>query len=76
MAVQWLEKWWKDRTCPICGHNTWSITNVFEMREYRGGELVLGNQSQLFPVFLAVCTTCGYTNTFNAIVAGIAKAKR
>jgi hypothetical protein len=66
-ALSWLDEWWKDRTCPICTHNTWTVTNVFELREYRDGALAAGGAATILPVFNAVCTTCGFIHHFSAI---------
>jgi ribosomal protein L32 len=70
-AEAWLaEKWTGSKECPICGHSDWAITAAMELRQFN-----LGQPSVLepvFPVFHAVCTTCGFLHTFSAILANVA----
>jgi len=56
--------------CLICGHKGWGFNDtVFEMREFCGGGLVVGN-IPIYPVILVNCDNCGYTHFFNAITLG------
>ena len=37
---------WANKTCPFCGGTNWiPSTKIFELREYNGGNLVLGKES-------------------------------
>ena len=70
-ASSWLaEKWTGSKNCPICQQANWSISPTMGLQElYRGeGE----RRHSAFPVFLAVCTTCGHLHAFSAVVAGVA----
>ena len=62
--------------CPFCGKNSlvWS-TVVFEMREYQGGNLVIGGNSKIFPLITATCSKCGNVVFFNAITLGLIDPK-
>ncbi|PWK98196.1 hypothetical protein [Hallerella porci] len=67
---------WQDKTCPICRAKNWQIEEgAYELREFQGGNLVLGNGS-IIPVVPIMCRNCGYTILFNAIVNGLVKNKQ
>lgn len=69
-ATDALARVWKNRTCPVCSETTWVMSpNVFELREFHGGDLNLMN-SQILPLLSLSCTTCGNTMLFNAIRLG------
>ena len=70
-ATDWLNKKWLNVTkqCPICISNQWSVSEVVEVRPYTGGGLSLGGP--VYPTFMVICGTCGYTMFFNAIIAGV-----
>jgi hypothetical protein len=77
-AGPWLNsKWAGLKTCPICRANSWNLpTTLVELRQFYGGDLVLGADSSLQPIFPLVCLNCGHTLLFNAIVMGlVAKAE-
>lgn len=72
-ALAWLEeKWVADRVCPICNARTWSVQNgIAELREFSGGDLIVGGQQGIYPAYLVMCKNCGYMHLFNAIAAGL-----
>jgi hypothetical protein len=74
-TIKWLEEHWKDnRVCPVCGHNSWSVSDdIVEMKPFRGGALVAGGA--VYPLFAVTCNTCGLTLLFNAVVAGLIKGQ-
>lgn len=73
-ALAWVnEKWTASKICPICATNTWSITEVLEIKQYEGGNIVLGGGTATYPVFHVMCANCGYTHTFNAVISGVVK---
>jgi len=67
-AINWLEEHWKgNRECPVCGHNSWSISDeLVEVKPYKGNLL-----PAVYPLVAVTCNTCGYTFLFNAVVAGL-----
>lgn len=66
------EKWKPPATCPVCKSNTWDVSKeIYELREFQGGGLVLGG-SPIVPLVPVTCTTCGNTVLLNALVAGVA----
>lgn len=77
LALAWLNRHWPQerRICPICGNPTWSISEIVELRQFQGGDLVIGGKSSIYPVFPVMCSRCGFTHFFNAVVSGIAQAK-
>lgn len=71
-AMSWLnEKWTAAKTCPICSHNQWTVTELIEARGFEGGNLILGGSSGLFVFFQAICVNCGFTHLFNGNLAGV-----
>ena len=72
-ALAWLDLKWKNgRICPIDGNNTWTVSQTFEMREFRGGDLYMGGP--VLPVFGVTCSTCGFTHFFSAVLSNVASA--
>jgi hypothetical protein len=56
--------------CASCGNNRWEISDrVFEMREFEGGNLVVGGS--IYPVIPVTCTQCGQAMFFNALKMGV-----
>ena len=56
--------------CFVCGKDEWSVQrDLIELRPYTGGGLVVGGP--VYPALQIVCTTCGQTVLFNAVVAGL-----
>ena len=50
----------------------WQITDrIFELREFHGGNLVLGAHQRVLPVIPMSCGRCGYTRFLNAIHLGL-----
>ena len=69
--IKRLDEIWKQKTCPICKHDEWSVSDtVYEVREFHGGMTVIGSGS-VVPVIVVTCEYCGYTQFFNAISLGI-----
>jgi hypothetical protein len=65
-------KWKPPASCPVCRSNNWDISKeVYELREFHGGNLVVGGISAVAPFVPVTCGTCGNTVLINAILAGI-----
>jgi hypothetical protein len=74
-AATWLrEKWQTPANCIVCGQNNWQIGEVFELRAFHGGNLVLGGGNPVLPVFPVSCNVCGNTVFINALRAGVVDA--
>jgi hypothetical protein len=69
-AINHLQAKWRNPVCPIDGANSWTISDVVELRPFTGGGLIIG-AGPLFPFFQVTCNECGYTVLFNAVVAGL-----
>jgi hypothetical protein len=70
-ASAWIaENWQGDTACAVCRNNNWQIGDVFELRRYHGGTLVLGGDP-IFPVFPVTCNVCGNTIFINAVRSGV-----
>ncbi|HLC88338.1 MAG TPA: hypothetical protein VJG66_04790 [Patescibacteria group bacterium] len=63
--------------CQSCGNKEWIASeNIFEMREFKGGNLVIGGQSAILPVVPVTCKYCGQIIFFNALSLGILNPKK
>lgn len=57
--------------CSVCKHSDWEVNDtVFEMREFFGGNMVIG-PSSIVPVIYVMCKNCGNSLLFNALRLGI-----
>lgn len=71
--VNKLNVQWCDKICPICHQKNWQVEDsAYELREFQGGNLVVGNGS-IIPIVPVMCRNCGYTILFNAMVNGLIK---
>lgn len=60
------------RPCSICGNQKWLLNDtIFEMREFNGGDLIIGEKSAIMPVISLSCTECGNTLFLSAIKMGV-----
>lgn len=58
--------------CSICGKNNWSVSDtIFELREFQGGNLIVGKGQNIYPVLPLTCLDCGQTIFLNPIILGI-----
>jgi predicted RNA-binding Zn-ribbon protein involved in translation (DUF1610 family) len=70
-ALKHLNKKWGQKNCPMCGENSWNVSDkIFELREFHNGNLVVGKESTIFPVFPVSCNNCGNSIFVNALIAG------
>lgn len=61
--------WTNSKVCPICGQQKWSMSDrVFSMHEFH---VKPGEQSQMVPFIILICSSCGYSMFFNAISLGL-----
>ena len=73
--IEHLNKKWGKRSCPMCGANSWNISEkTYELREFKEGPLVVGGS--IVPIILVTCTNCGNSVFVNAIVANIVKPEK
>ena len=74
--ISFLNEKWQGSTCPMWHVGKWAVQDkVFELREFRGGSLVLGG-TPIIPIIPITCGNCGNTILINAITAGIAKSEK
>lgn len=58
--------------CSVCGNSKWSASDtIFELREFKEGNLIIGGNQPIFPVMPITCNICGNTNFINPIILGI-----
>lgn len=56
----------------MCQSGNWSVSSeVFELREFNGGNLVISGNSSIIPIIPITCSNCGNIIYINAILAGI-----
>lgn len=74
--IQHLKTKWAGRRCPLCNTGNWNVSDkVYELREFHGGGLVIGN-IPIVPVVPITCDNCGNTVLVNSIVAGLTKQNK
>ena len=55
-----------------CGKCEWIINDtIFELREFHGGNIVVGGKSTIFPIVPIVCAKCGKATLYSAVYLGI-----
>jgi ribosomal protein S27AE len=63
--------------CGVCGNNNWIINDtIWEIREFNGGDFVLGGNTSLMPMISISCSKCGNTHFLNAIKLGVISPKQ
>jgi hypothetical protein len=73
LVEEWLQTHWtSSKTCPISGHTMWSVSDhvVQPMTHIPVGAVTLGGAAS-YPGILVICSGCGYTMTFNAVIMGL-----
>lgn len=66
----------KEKVCPICEKARWFISEeIFEMREFEHGKMIIGKGSAVIPVISITCEECGYILLFNALTLGLINTK-
>jgi predicted nucleic-acid-binding Zn-ribbon protein len=61
---------WGNIACPMCGSSGWNVSDtIYELREFHGGNLVLGN-GPIVPIVPVSCNNCGNTVLVNALLSG------
>lgn len=71
LVIKKLEK--TKKICPTCGNGNLLVGDrIFEIREFNGGNLVIGGkESSIYPLIAVSCPICGNVQFFNAILMGI-----
>lgn len=74
--LEFLKEKWEGRSCPLCQVGNWSVQGkVFELREYHGGDFVLG-RSPIIPIVPITCDNCGNTILVNAIISEAVESQK
>jgi hypothetical protein len=70
--VEYLRGAWNNRNCAGCGGSAWHVSeDLFELRRYDDGKVVVGADARLLAVVPVVCKACGMTLFFSAAHAGL-----
>jgi hypothetical protein len=69
------EKWPSERrVCQICAESNWTISpNLCEVREFAGGNMVVGGP--VVPFAVISCTNCGNSHFVNPLILGISRER-
>lgn len=71
-----LENKWGNKFCPMCNKGSWVISDkIFELREYKDGDFIIGGGSQIQPVVPITCEVCGNTIMVNPLVLDCVEGK-
>lgn len=74
LFLKHLNEKWKNKICECCGQTSWNVPEDLVMPMlFIGGGITIGGVQ--YPQGMAVCTNCGNTKYFNAIIAGIVPAE-
>lgn len=71
--ISWLEEKWPNekRPCEVCGLLHWQLSSdITTPMVFYGNMVHFGNA---YPKFMVICTNCGNTKYFNAVIAGVLK---
>lgn len=65
-----LNEVWKEQRCDICGNSEWGTSSKLQqLVEYQSGESLTARS--VIPLVPIICTVCGNTRLFNAVILGI-----
>ena len=72
--LDWLDKkWLGTKTCNICGHNQWNLSqHVVAPTTLEGKNISLGGT--IYPLVLVTCKNCGNTHFFNVVMVGLLRS--
>lgn len=72
--INFLNDKWRGAVCPLCKGREWNVSGeIFELREFNNGDLVIGGKSKIFPVIPVTCKNCGNTVFISALSTGLLK---
>lgn len=57
--------------CIFCKSELFLNQNIFELRQFNGGDFIVGGETTILPVVALTCSKCGYTHLFSAVFLGI-----
>jgi transcription elongation factor Elf1 len=65
------EKLGKRLTCPVCGHQEWSLNDHFMQLDEFGPDRPAFGKYKIFPVIVLTCQHCGHVLLFGALALGV-----
>lgn len=69
--IDFLNEKWNGTQCPMCHENEWNIEGIFELREFKDGNLIVVNDCKIIPVIPVTCKNCGNTILINPLTTGL-----
>lgn len=73
LVTSWLNsKWTNNNRCPISGDNSWRVGDFIVHTAAYSGVMMSG---PTYPHVAVICSSCGYTIFFNAVMMGITEAR-
>lgn len=68
-----LQAWFKEKgvneTCPSCGADVWTVTDLVSTIHYSAGSLKIGTET--VPLVQLVCNNCMYVRHYAAVPLGL-----
>ena len=76
VILNWLERHWQDKHCPICHHEQWDVARHMTAGNlYNRNRMAVGT-SQVYPVVMVFCKNCGHIHLFAAVkIPGLLNVK-
>jgi hypothetical protein len=75
-AIQWVLGHWKTNSpCPICAAKNWNVADhLTQPLTFSHGTTMISGPA--YPQVQVICSSCGYTIYFNAVMAGLVEAPK
>ncbi len=67
------QKWKGNKTCPLCGVNSWAVGPIVAPNLFERGAVVFGGK--MIPMIPLICESCGYMMFFNPAVTQLIKSE-
>lgn len=72
--IKFLNDKWHGAVCPLCNCSEWNVSDqIFELREFKDGNLALDKGTAIVPIIPVTCKNCGNTVLINALHAKLLK---
>ena len=73
-----FDKYFKEKLskgrCPMCSQSSWTADkNLFELRAFHGGNMVIGS-GPIMPLVVLTCNNCGWTSFVNALISKLVES--
>lgn len=70
--MNFLNTKWNGAVCPMCQGREWNVEDtIYELREFKDGNLIVTKDCRIIPVVPITCTNCGNTVLLNPLAIGL-----